>query len=135
VLHAHLLGGVAVLVAPATTTDEHITGVLLSIKVPAGEGRRARPSDSLGRAVFFIVEDIAGEVIRILTSENTWNRRICSFPAGAQIIDSILCEASTFLKTRLLAQVIIVISFTAAIHKWMAGPDGGIVPLLQEIIS
>jgi hypothetical protein len=52
VLHAHLLGEVAVLVAPAPTIDEPITGVLLSIKVPAGEGRTARPSDSLGSAVF-----------------------------------------------------------------------------------
>ena len=52
-LHALLLGAVVVFIAPASSVDEVITRVLLGIKVPAWEGCAARPSDSLGNALFW----------------------------------------------------------------------------------
>lgn len=51
-MHALLLGEIAVFIAPAPSVDEVVTRVLLHIKVPAWEGRTARPSDCFGSAVF-----------------------------------------------------------------------------------
>lgn len=41
---------------------------------------------------------------------------------------SLTGDTSTFVKTLLLALVVIAISFTASINKWLAGPISDIVP-------
>lgn len=88
-LHARLLGEVAVLVAPAPAVDEAVTGILLNVIVPSREGCAARPSDSLWDTVFFIVEDLTREVLRILLPGNTQDRRLSSISVPGHTINGV----------------------------------------------
>lgn len=58
----------------------------------------------------------------------TQDRGVRSVLAPGHAIDGVLSDTSTLAKTLLLALVVIAISFTASINKWLAGPIGDIVP-------
>lgn len=64
VAHALLLREIVVFIAPAPSIDKVITGVLLSIKVPAWEGCAARPGECLGSAVFWERESRGAQMSR-----------------------------------------------------------------------